>query len=434
MEINFFDIICTFIESIFFLMTISILQNDKNYVIKNKVNSLLFIFLYVFMSYWTTKFLPLGINSFLNIIFTIIIIMYTTKSNFYYSLISFFFVYFVVAGVEFTVMNIFVLMFKMTYSEILVSKYLIPYAIVSKSSEFIIFLLFFKTNWNIKKLALFKKENSIITFYLIILSLVFLLFMSISIGVYNKEQFFEYSSLTGIIFVIIIFVGVFDFKEREKLLLINNKYQVQEKHITHMESIINIIRKEKHDYSNHINTIQAICSLNRKNSIERIKTYLENITQTVNKSLKFYDTGNDYIDGLLAIKYNYAQEHKILFDVLIEEPFKNINIHETELISIISNLIDNAFESFKNDINNKEIYLSTYTEDNYFCFVITDNGQIIPPEIINKIFDRGFSTKKEKADHGYGLFITKNLVNKNNGEINVESTEEFTKFCVKFRI
>ena len=60
-----------------------------------------------------------------------------------------------------------------------------------------------------------------------------------------------------------------------------------------------------------------------------------------------------------------------------------------------------------------------------FCIEIPDNGDIIPEEVIKRIFEKGFSTKtKEKGDHGYGLYITKQLVEHNNGSISVESTSE----------
>nr|WP_242649483.1 ATP-binding protein [Clostridium kluyveri] len=64
-----------------------------------------------------------------------------------------------------------------------------------------------------------------------------------------------------------------------------------------------------------------------------------------------------------------------------------------------------------------------------------DNGDVIPENIIEKIFNRGFSTKVKQNDlHGFGLYITKQLVEKNNGTISVESITEKTKFLIKFKI
>ena len=114
-----------------------------------------------------------------------------------------------------------------------------------------------------------------------------------------------------------------------------------------------------------------------------------------------------------------------------------LKVREDELISIISNIIDNAFEALRltSFAENKEISITTFLDHSTFCIEIADNGEGIPEKIIPKVFKKGFSTKtKEKGDHGYGLYITKQLVEHNNGSISVESTSGNTKFLVKFVI
>ena len=84
---------------------------------------------------------------------------------------------------------------------------------------------------------------------------------------------------------------------------------------------------------------------------------------------------------------------------------------------------------------NKKLSITTFLDNKNFCIQIADNGDGIPEEIINKIFEKGYSTKtKKKGDHGYGLYITRQLVEHNNGSISVERTSEKTKFLVKFLI
>ncbi|WAG63069.1 hypothetical protein LL038_09440 [Clostridium estertheticum] len=62
---------------------------------------------------------------------------------------------------------------------------------------------------------------------------------------------------------------------------------------------------------------------------------------------------------------------------------------------------------------------------------MSNNGSDIPKEIINKIFEKGYSTKtKGKGDHGYGLYITKQLVEHNNEIISIERTSLKTKFLM----
>jgi len=204
-----------------------------------------------------------------------------------------------------------------------------------------------------------------------------------------------------------------------------------------MDEIISIIRQEKHDFANHINVIQALCCLEKPDTIESIKKYLFTLSNGIHSSFKYLYTGNDYIDAILSIKSNYAAINDIQFHVVINELFSTINIKQDELISIMSNLVDNAFEALKSKAVDeyKEIAITTYLKDKEFCIEVANNGDVIPLITVTKIFDRGYSTKTNKGkDHGYGLFITRQFVEHNNGVITVKSTEEKTRFLIRFKL
>jgi sensor histidine kinase regulating citrate/malate metabolism len=236
-----------------------------------------------------------------------------------------------------------------------------------------------------------------------------------------------------------IFLG-FEFrelKEYKRIVKIEANYKIQENQIKNMNEIIKIIRQEKHDFANHINVIWGLCLLNKPNTIERINEYVAGISDTVHSSFKYISTGNDYLDGLLSIKNNYAEKNNVKFDVFIEEPFSSLKIKENQLISIVSNLIDNAFEAFQSKaaMENKKISICTFIEANKFYIEVSDNGDMIPDTLRDKIFHPGFSTKSsESSDHGFGLHIIKQLVEQNNGKIQLESTLENTTFSIQFEM
>ena len=151
-------------------------------------------------------------------------------------------------------------------------------------------------------------------------------------------------------------------------------------------------------------------------------------------AILFSNTGNDYIDGLFAIKYNYATENNIDFNVDSKANLSLLKLPSDELISIFSNLIDNAFDSFDQKVENKKIQIKLFTIDDIFIIECSDNGKQIPLDIKNKIFDKGFTTKTGVGDdHGFGLFITKQIIEKNNGKIVVSSSQIETKFIIEFK-
>ena len=92
------------------------------------------------------------------------------------------------------------------------------------------------------------------------------------------------------------------------------------------------------------------------------------------------------------------------------------------LINIIQNAIDSILE--KNEKNyKKEIQIKLKTVDNFVLITIKDNGMGIKEELLSKIFEPYFTTKR----HGTGLGLTNvaRIIEAHNGNINIES--EYTK-------
>ena len=113
-----------------------------------------------------------------------------------------------------------------------------------------------------------------------------------------------------------------------------------------------------------------------------------------------------------------------------------MEIEDYDLISIVSNLIDNAFDAIlsESEHEGKIISVYGYTEGENYYLSVSNNGPVIPAELIDRIFEKGFSTKKEnKGEHGFGLHIIKQLVEKNGGRITVSSSEEETEFLVRIK-
>ncbi|WP_368076265.1 ATP-binding protein [uncultured Clostridium sp.] len=49
------------------------------------------------------------------------------------------------------------------------------------------------------------------------------------------------------------------------------------------------------------------------------------------------------------------------------------------------------------------------------------------------MFDTGFTTKEnQNKENGFGLSITKEIIERNNGSISVKSNDSFTEFKIKF--
>ena len=89
------------------------------------------------------------------------------------------------------------------------------------------------------------------------------------------------------------------------------------------------------------------------------------------------------------------------------------------------------------DKDNKEawIALSGTTENGSVVIKIADNGSGIPADKIGQIFNPFFTTKEPGKGTGLGLFIVKQVVERNKGIIAVDSKEgEGTTFTLTFPV
>lgn len=436
---NFFlDITMDAIEALLLFGIFEALYDKKKFIIRHKIKSAVFFILFILITNWSTFHISKIYHSFFSSIFITLLLCYITKIRLF-DAFTIFCVFIVILGVtEYLVQTLGIFIFNINVAKIYAAnKYFYMFILFSKVLQIISVILLFKYNLYFKKLKLFEHEGTIFSNIIVQGGIFSLFIISINSGFLNIRNTKLYNIFIFAVYFIFLIAEFKELKKYKKVVIIESNYKVKKQQIKNMNEIIKIIRQEKLDFVTHIDSIHKLCSLNKPDASKKIKEYVSGISDTIHSSFKFFNTGNDYIDGLLSIKNNYAVKNNIDFRVIIEEPFSSINIKENELISIISNLVDNAFEAFqtKSNIQDKQISIDTYIEETNFFIEVTDNGDMVPENIQNKIFDRGFSTKlKKSSDHGFGLYITKKLVEQNNGKILLNTNPDYTTFLIQFNI
>ena len=190
-----------------------------------------------------------------------------------------------------------------------------------------------------------------------------------------------------------------------------------------LEKKINELQKVKHDYGSQLSYLYGLYLMGEH---EKLGHSLKKIINGYNYILIESETINNSSISYIVNGIDYRG-----INVIINEQieFNDINMIEVELQRVISNILRNAVTAM-NGIGVIEI--ETYCSLNFNIIKIKNNGPKIKEDIIDKIFEVGFSTKKnENKDNGFGLSIVKELVEKNNGSIEVESNDAFTEFIIK---
>ena len=95
---------------------------------------------------------------------------------------------------------------------------------------------------------------------------------------------------------------------------------------------------------------------------------------------------------------------------------------------IISNIVTNSVTA----MNGRGIItIRTLYEINKVVMKIENNGPKIDKRVISKIFEAGFSTKSDSEEnHGYGLAIVKEIIDKKSGKIELFSDSDRTEFKI----
>lgn len=180
---------------------------------------------------------------------------------------------------------------------------------------------------------------------------------------------------------------------------------------------------------------------NRNEFISKISkevTNINNLIQNLLKLSKFDVNGINFINKSVSIKEFI---NKSIDKISLIADLKNINIKVNILndfnlnidlnwqIEALSNIVKNAIEhSNENDI----VYINCNDNKIYSKIEIINNG-IINDKDLNKIFDRFYTNKKGYSESvGIGLSLAKNIIEKNNGKIDVYSKDGKTIFTIKY--
>mgnify|MGYP002777913128 CR=1 FL=1 len=133
-------------------------------------------------------------------------------------------------------------------------------------------------------------------------------------------------------------------------------------------------------------------------------------------------TVEDVLKPLLASAWAIAQERNLELQADLPPNLPAVRAHLRELREVLSNLLDNAI---KYTPSGGKIYVQAGLErDNFQGIAISDTGVGIPPQDLERIFDRHYRGRQADSDipgTGLGLAIAKALIEQMQGTIEVFS-------------
>ena len=188
--------------------------------------------------------------------------------------------------------------------------------------------------------------------------------------------------------------------------------------------LVDSMRANNHDFTNKLHVILGLLQMQM---YDEAASYIENITivqrETISKIMSAVK--EPAVAALLIGKTARASELNVKFILQEGSVFSKSDypIPTETLVTIIGNLIDNAFDAM-NEANTdiekpKELLFGIYSKPNALLITANDTGVGIKEENKEQVFENGYSTKGK--GRGTGLYQVKRLVENLGGEILLDS-------------
>ena len=413
MIINIVDIINSLVQSIMIIATINYCLEDeykkdnKELILYTIVTCLGFVISYKFIG-----------NSSLNILIThcisLIIPYCLFRKDILGITVGHTIIYFAIAFNSLIFSNVFMtlnmLINKEEYVQIL--QILLIYA-----PQFIMAFIILRNLDSINKIYKVIRSRNLSTISFLILSLILDFIGSFSIIIQGENN---------PIFLNIIFFALSAFLVAITIHFANSEKKDKEIHDLNiaLEEKVLELKKIKHDYGSQISYLYALHLMKRH---DRLGELLKDIIDGHNSITDQVRVSNRS-DSIIATIVNSISTKDI--NIVIDEQAKieEFPLEEVELQRVISNIITNSVTAMD---GRGIITIRTLYEFNKIIMKIENNGPEIDKGIITKIFEEGFSTKKDdKGNHGYGLSIVKDIVEKEAGKIELFSNNKKTEFKI----
>lgn len=189
------------------------------------------------------------------------------------------------------------------------------------------------------------------------------------------------------------------------------------------QELNDLINRRYHDLKHQIQLIR------NEHNIEKKNQYLNALEQDIKAFELQYHTGNDILDTVLSSKAQTILKNNINFTCVAEGKALDF-MSLLDLVSLFGNALDNAIESVVQikDKDKRVIKLTIHKKDT-FLLIRFENYY----ETSLRQTEHGFlTTKKDTLTHGYGLKSIKAVVDKYDGELSIDTINNWFKLFILF--
>lgn len=202
--------------------------------------------------------------------------------------------------------------------------------------------------------------------------------------------------------------------------------KLQQFHIDNLQEMMKVIKAQRHDFVNHLQVIYGMVALGQ---VDQVKNYINTLYKDIQVTNNLLRMAYPELSALLIVKSGVATARNISLEIKQNSDLSYLKVPPMELVTVVGNLLNNALEAVEDCEPFRRTVKIKFFEKSGLYVIQTQNPGYIPPDLKNKIFEPGFSTKA--GDRGIGLASIKYQVQRRNGMVLVSSHPKYgTRFTV----
>jgi len=270
---------------------------------------------------------------------------------------------------------------------------------------------------------------NIVTLVLIVLIQILLVFFTIISIVVLKDNTFSIIGIP-IHLILVVLLNIFSLYILGRTYKRETKRKVSNAEFTHIQefrSLVSSVRSDRHDLNNHLTVISGLMKIENYDAANK---YIQEMIGEIRINNKALTIKSPILASMLYSKMEKCQREGIPFEVNIaNEEIINI-LSSTDLIRLISNMLDNAYEAtLELPSEDRKIELKIVKVNGKVKLVVRNNSTLT--EITETHFKTGYSTKSDSG-RGYGLAIIREITKKYNGSLEISTNSNLISFEITF--
>ena len=188
------------------------------------------------------------------------------------------------------------------------------------------------------------------------------------------------------------------------------------------------LRSQAHEFSNRMHTIAGLIELGEYAEAAQFVTaqstaragWVDRVTNRVRDAA---------VAAILVAKDSRATELGVRLDLDDRTALPSVGDSlSADLLTVVGNLVDNAMEAVA--ATSGTVSVGLFVIEDAVIVTVRDNGPGVDPDLADRVFEQGFSTKtaRDPGARGWGLALSRVVCEKRGGAVSMDRADGRTEF------